>query len=80
MQVSSVCLITYDLAVFIFCEYNSQPIKQQVLKNVALSSSCARHVFHKHCVDPWLLDHRTCPMCKMNILKALGIPVSFFAF
>ncbi|XP_076004136.1 RING finger protein 150a [Genypterus blacodes] len=31
------------------------------------------HVFHKHCVDPWLLDHRTCPMCKMNILKALGI-------
>ncbi|XP_042171124.1 RING finger protein 150-like [Oncorhynchus tshawytscha] len=30
-----------------------------------------RHIFHKSCVDPWLLDHRTCPMCKMNILKAL---------
>ncbi|XP_026633061.1 RING finger protein 150 isoform X2 [Microtus ochrogaster] len=35
-----------------------------------------RHLFHKSCVDPWLLDHRTCPMCKMNILKALGIPPS----
>ncbi|XP_056265858.1 RING finger protein 150a isoform X4 [Pseudoliparis swirei] len=35
-----------------------------------------RHVFHKHCVDPWLLDHRTCPMCKMNILKALGIALN----
>ncbi|XP_053273913.1 RING finger protein 150a isoform X1 [Pleuronectes platessa] len=35
-----------------------------------------RHVFHKHCVDPWLLDHRTCPMCKMNILKALGVTLN----
>ncbi|XP_072315319.1 RING finger protein 150-like [Eucyclogobius newberryi] len=35
-----------------------------------------RHLFHKACVDPWLLDHRTCPMCKMNILKALGIALN----
>ncbi|KAJ7419822.1 E3 ubiquitin-protein ligase RNF130 [Pitangus sulphuratus] len=33
----------------------------------------ARHVFHKVCVDPWLSEHCTCPMCKLNILKALGI-------
>nr|XP_046175670.1 RING finger protein 150 [Oncorhynchus gorbuscha] len=35
-----------------------------------------RHLFHKNCVDPWLLDHRTCPMCKIDILKALGIALN----
>ncbi|XP_072913913.1 E3 ubiquitin-protein ligase RNF128 isoform X2 [Hemitrygon akajei] len=33
------------------------------------------HFFHKSCIDPWLLEHRTCPMCKCDILKALGIEV-----
>ncbi|XP_062997871.1 E3 ubiquitin-protein ligase RNF128 [Elgaria multicarinata webbii] len=33
------------------------------------------HLFHKTCIDPWLLEHRTCPMCKCDILKALGIEV-----
>ncbi|KAM8952624.1 E3 ubiquitin-protein ligase RNF128 [Pelodytes ibericus] len=32
------------------------------------------HFFHKTCIDPWLLEHRTCPMCKCDILKSLGIP------
>ncbi|XP_031697018.1 E3 ubiquitin-protein ligase RNF130-like [Anarrhichthys ocellatus] len=35
-----------------------------------------KHVFHKLCVDPWLNEHCTCPMCKLNILKALGIMTS----
>ncbi|XP_067903247.1 E3 ubiquitin-protein ligase RNF128 isoform X3 [Heterodontus francisci] len=33
------------------------------------------HVFHKCCIDPWLLEHRTCPMCKCDILKALGVEI-----
>ncbi|KAM9849932.1 LOW QUALITY PROTEIN: E3 ubiquitin-protein ligase RNF130 [Aulostomus maculatus] len=35
-----------------------------------------KHVFHKVCVDPWLNEHCICPMCKLNILKALGIMTS----
>jgi len=34
-----------------------------------------KHVFHKSCVDPWLIEHRTCPMCKLDILRAFGINV-----
>lgn len=33
-----------------------------------------QHEFHKLCIDPWLVEHRTCPMCKLNILKELGLP------
>ncbi|RWS07331.1 RING finger protein 150-like protein [Dinothrombium tinctorium] len=32
-----------------------------------------KHMFHKTCVDPWLLDQRSCPMCKLDILKHYGI-------
>ncbi|XP_060740433.1 RING finger protein 148 isoform X2 [Tachysurus vachellii] len=27
------------------------------------------HIFHKTCIEPWLLEHHTCPMCKYDILK-----------
>uniref|UniRef100_A0A8D0L8Q3 Ring finger protein 149 n=1 Tax=Sphenodon punctatus TaxID=8508 RepID=A0A8D0L8Q3_SPHPU len=31
-----------------------------------------KHIFHRTCIDPCLLDHRTCPMCKLDVIKALG--------
>ncbi|XP_018409648.1 PREDICTED: E3 ubiquitin-protein ligase RNF149 [Nanorana parkeri] len=31
-----------------------------------------KHIFHRMCIDPWLLEHRTCPMCKLDVIKALG--------
>ena len=26
------------------------------------------HVFHRPCVDDWLLKRRKCPLCKLNIV------------
>ncbi|CAL8082040.1 unnamed protein product [Calicophoron daubneyi] len=32
-----------------------------------------RHFYHKKCIDPWLLEKRSCPLCKLDILKSCGI-------
>ena len=40
----------------------------------------SRHEFHKMCIDPWLVEHRTCPMCKLNILKELGVVSSALSY
>jgi len=32
-----------------------------------------KHQFHKSCIDQWLLEKRTCPMCKMDILQHYGL-------
>eukprot|EP00041_Stephanoeca_diplocostata_P036744 m.1352703 g.1352703 ORF g.1352703 m.1352703 type:complete len:790 (-) comp24927_c0_seq2:121-2490(-) len=28
------------------------------------------HIYHLPCIDPWLLDHGTCPLCKMMIVPS----------
>lgn len=33
------------------------------------------HEFHKNCIDPWLIEQRTCPMCKLDVLQFYGYVV-----
>lgn len=59
MSESNVCAVCIE-------SYNSDDVIREL--------PCS-HVFHKHCIDQWLIDKRVCPMCKLNILEALGIRV-----
>lgn len=31
------------------------------------------HSFHKECVEKWLLEHNTCPCCRMNVKQLIGM-------
>lgn len=32
------------------------------------------HAFHIQCIDTWLHSHSTCPLCRVNIVLAAGLP------
>jgi hypothetical protein len=44
----------------------------QIVKEIVCFSVCG-HTFHHHCVDPWLLNHRHCPLCNLDILAAYRV-------
>jgi len=41
-------------------------------KDVVRHLTCC-HLYHKKCIDPWLMEKGTCPQCKVDILKQLGL-------
>ena len=43
------------------------PICMSVLGSREIARLRCGHSFHKGCVDEWLAEHRTCPMCRANV-------------
>nr|CDJ96707.1 Zinc finger domain containing protein [Haemonchus contortus] len=72
MRIPTRCLKVGDPELDIDCAVCIDPYQTG---DVVRTLPC-RHVYHKSCIDPWLLEHRTCPMCKADILKYFGYQVS----
>ncbi|KAH0454661.1 hypothetical protein IEQ34_016585 [Dendrobium chrysotoxum] len=49
----SICLVNYD--------------DEEEDKTLRLLSECG-HLFHAMCVDPWLRQQWTCPMCRSSVI------------
>ncbi|TNV72717.1 hypothetical protein FGO68_gene10393 [Halteria grandinella] len=44
------------------------PICCQNMEEAVRLTCDPRHLFHKECIQQWLVKHRTCPLCKMQII------------
>jgi len=70
----SLCLSLHSISINCWCLLLFFPVLSVLMRAQCVFCS---HFFHRSCIEPWLLEHRTCPMCKCDILKALGVEVSF---
>ena len=61
-----------------FCSQASRLVTNffKFLNLTLLSYLIHRHDFHRNCIDPWLLQNYTCPLCKCRVLKQYGFVVS----
>ena len=48
------------------CSICLEKLYDQENNKEIISLEC-NHLFHKECVDPWIINNRNCPLCKRNI-------------
>jgi hypothetical protein len=34
------------------------------------------HLYHRHCIDLWLENHRTCPLCTTDVYEPVQRPLT----
>lgn len=68
----------YEQMHFLFHVILYQYVSFPFLSSQELRVIPCAHRFHKKCVDPWLLQHHTCPHCRHNIIgQSIDIKMYF---
>ncbi|XP_053849639.1 E3 ubiquitin-protein ligase ZNRF3 isoform X2 [Vidua macroura] len=61
--------LAFFVVVSLVCLILLVKIKLKQRRSQELRVIPCTHRFHKKCVDPWLLQHHTCPHCRHNIIE-----------
>ena len=50
------------------CSICLEPLydKEDLENNKPVISLRCNHMFHKECIDPWVINNKCCPLCKRN--------------
>uniref|UniRef100_A0A7N9IHQ8 RING-type E3 ubiquitin transferase n=1 Tax=Macaca fascicularis TaxID=9541 RepID=A0A7N9IHQ8_MACFA len=66
--------LAFFVVVSLVCLILLVKIKLKQRRSQELRVIPCTHRFHRKCVDPWLLQHHTCPHCRHNIIEQKGNP------
>lgn len=50
-----------DAAVCSICQ--NRILSQTIVRDIQV----CHHIFHPECIDEWLIQHETCPVCRANV-------------
>jgi hypothetical protein len=59
--------IIIDYVAFFNTETESCSICHETMKDKECREFPCKHLFHKDCIDKWLLQQRTCPLCRLIV-------------
>ena len=66
LVVKSICKKEVYKTISLSSEEECSICYEEIVKNSVILK--CNHLYHKECIDKWLLEHTTCPQCRYDLL------------